>query len=144
MSHLVPGIELSGEIVEPDLEASGIKACFGALCIPELGDAGQVLIDVTHFTNPAAPERRLVILSDSFGSKISPWYARYYREVAQVSTNNVAALRPEQVAAFKAALLNAPAGTDLLLLFHDGSAVHNGIKMGVQRLHAAPATVPGA
>jgi hypothetical protein len=143
MSHLVPGIELAGNIVEPDLEASGIKACFGALCIPELGDAGQVLGDITRFTNPAAPARRLVILSDSFGSKVSPWYARYYREVAQVSTNNVGALRPDQVAAVRAALLNDPAGTDLLLLFHDGSAVHNGIKLGVQRLHAAPAAIDG-
>lgn len=143
VAHLTPGVKLYSQLTEPDLEASGIKACFGAHCMPEMGDTGAVLGDITRFTNPAAPARRLVILSDSFGAKIAPWYARYYREVAQISTNNVGALGPQQIEAIKAKLLNDPAGTDLLFLFHDGSAVHNGLKLGVQRLHT-PAPRPAA
>ncbi|MES2262956.1 MAG: hypothetical protein V4724_30905 [Pseudomonadota bacterium] len=135
VAHLFPGIDLRSEIVEPDLAASGIEGCYGARCFPEFGDFGETLYDISRFKNPKAPARRLVILSDSFGSKITPWYARYYREVEHVATNNMAKLGTQQIKILKDVLFRDPGNIDLMFLYHDGGAVQNTLRFGIERLH---------
>lgn len=138
VDHLVPGVDLVSLIVEPDFEAARIKACYGAACFPEFAPYHQYLNDVSRFSNPAAPDRRLLIVSDSFGSKVSGWYARHYRTVEQVATNAVDQLKDEEVESLKRVLLRDPQHTDILFLYHDGGAVYNSMRAGVQRLHKLP------
>lgn len=137
VSHLFDGVLLESEIEEPDLEASQVKGCWGEACFPEI-EAGKILRDVSRFDNPKAPARRLLIISDSFGSKISAWYSRYYREVEQFATNNVDQLSPQQIEAFKAYMFRNPGETDILILYHDGGAMYDTLRLGTERLLPAP------
>lgn len=126
VSHLFDGVHLESEVIEPDLAASQVSACFGVDCFPEV-EAGKVLVDVSRFSNPRAQARRLLIISDSFGSKVSPWFSRYYREVEHFATNNIDLLKPEQLAALRTFMYRNPEQTDIILLYHDGNAVYPGM-----------------
>ncbi|MRW89175.1 hypothetical protein GJ699_04185 [Duganella sp. FT80W] len=138
VSHLFPGVKLSSLIAEPDFEAAHVQACYGPNCFPEfagIANYAQVLDDVSRFTNPAAPERRLLIVSDSFGSKSSGWFARYYRTVEQMATHSINDMSQADVDTLKQVLLRDPEHTDILFLYHDGAAVYNTLRQGIQRLH---------
>jgi hypothetical protein len=138
IGHLASGVHLASLIVEPDFEAAHIKACYGDGCFPEFAAYKQYLNDTSRFINPAAPDRRLLIVSDSFGSKISGWYARYYRTVEQIATNAIEQLSDAQIESLKQVLLRDPQHTDILILYHDGGAVYDSLKGGVRRLHKIP------
>lgn len=138
VSHLFPGVHLASYIAEPDFEAAHVKACYGAGCFPEFAgfaNYARVMDDVSRFTNPAAPDRRLLIMSDSFGSKSSGWFSRYYRTVEQMATHSINELSQADMDALKQVLLREPEKTDILFLYHDGAAVYNMLLLGVQRLH---------
>ena len=139
VSHLFEGITLKSTIVEPDLDASGIKACFGLDCFPEVA-AARILQDVSRFDNPRAPARRLLIISDSFGVKIAPWYARYYRQVEHMATNRVDQLSPQQLAELKTFLYRDREQTDILILYHDGGAMYDTLRLGTDNM--LPAALP--
>ncbi|MDM5178188.1 hypothetical protein PO883_13400 [Massilia sp. DJPM01] len=143
VSHLFDGVSLESEIVEPDLAASQVTGCFGETCFPEV-EAGKVLRDVSRFGNPKAQARRLLIISDSFGSKVSPWYARYYREVEHFATNNIDLLSPAQLTALRTYMYRNPDQTDILLLYHDGNAVYTDMLRYVteRMLPVAPGAPP--
>ena len=137
VSHLFDGVTLTSEIVEPDMNASGIKACIGLECFPEVA-AARILQDVSRFDNPKAPARRLLIISDSFGAKIAPWYARYYRTVEHMATNRVDQLSPQQIVELKAFLYREPEQTDILVLYHDGGAMYDTLRLGTDALLPGP------
>lgn len=141
VNYLFPGVELTSLIVQPDFGAAGIQACYGPACYPEFQGYKAGLPDVSRFSNPAAPARRLLILSDSFGSKISGWYARHYRTVEQVATNGIDQMSDADVADMKRVLFRDPANTDILFLYHDGGAVYNTLRFGLQRLHPQAAAL---
>jgi hypothetical protein len=138
VSHLFDGILLESETVEPDLEQAGVKGCWGGECFPEIAQISMKLRDVSRFDNPRAPQRRLLIISDSFGSKVSAWYARYYAHVEQFATNGVDQLTPAQLAAFKTYIYRERADTDILILYHDGGAMYDVLRFGTERLLPAP------
>lgn len=138
VSHLFDGVLLESETIEPDLDKSGVKGCWGAACYPEIADITGVLHDVSRFGNPRAPQRRLLIVSDSFGSKVSAWYARYYAHVEQFATNEVGRLTPAQLDKFKAYMYRERADTDILFLYHDGGALNNVLRFGTEPLLPAP------
>jgi hypothetical protein len=138
IGYLAPGVPLVSLVVKPDLEAAHIKACYGGDCFPEFTAYRQYLNDTSRFTNAAAPDRRLLIISDSFGSKVSGWYTRYYRTVEQIATNAIDQLSDAQIESLKQVLLRDPQHTDILFLYHDGGAVYNSLKSGIQRLHKIP------
>ena len=138
VSHLFDGILLESETIEPDLDKSGVKGCWGGECFPEIADISTTLRDVSRFDNPKAPARRLLIISDSFGSKVSAWYARYYRHVEQFATNGVDQLTPEQLESFKTYIYRERADTDILILYHDGGAMYDVLRLGTERLLPAP------
>ncbi|MFB9244361.1 hypothetical protein IV454_02440 [Massilia antarctica] len=144
VSHLFDGVPLQSETVEPDLEGSHVKGCWGESCFPEV-EAGKLLRDVSRFSNPQAPARRLLIISDSFGSKISPWYSRYYREVEQFATNNGDRLSPAQLEQLKTYMYRDPAGTDILLLYHDAGAMYKDVlRYATERMLPVPVPVPAS
>ncbi|HEX8601191.1 MAG TPA: hypothetical protein VF774_00970 [Pseudoduganella sp.] len=145
VSHLFPGVHLSSHIAEPDFDAAHVQACYGPDCFPEFAgyaNHAQVLNDVSRFSNPAAPDRRLLIISDSFGSKASGWFSRYYRNVEQVATNSIKEMNQADLDALKKFILRDAEHTDILFLYHDGGAVYNTLRFGVERLHQPPP--PGA
>lgn len=143
VAHLMGGLRLTSVVTRPDLEiAGGVVGCYGTACFPEFGSAADKLKDVSRFSNPAAPlPRRLLILSDSFGSKIAAWYTRYYRSVEQVAGNDVPRLDAQETRRVRDYLYRAPADTDLLIVYHDGAAIHKAIRRGLTPLVAPVASV---
>jgi hypothetical protein len=137
VSWLFPGIETSNPVTRPDLDAAQIEHCYGAGCFPELGDITEKLTDTSRFHNPAAPKRRLLIVSDSFGSKISGWYAAYYGTVEHVCTNGINGLNDAQVERLVRFLFRQRADTDILFLYHDGGIVPGSIRKSLMRLHGS-------
>lgn len=135
VAQMFPGIDLPSKVTEPDYAASGIAACHGTTCYPEFKEFAAPLYDASRFTNPAAPDRRLLILSDSFGRYVAGWYSRYYRTVEHVAVNNVKDLKPEQLETLKKFVLREPSKTDVLFVFHDG-ALTGTLRLGLQRFHA--------
>ncbi len=134
VQQMFPGLALTSTVTEPDYAASHIKSCYGATCFPEFKGFEDLLYDASRFYNPAAPDRRLLILSDSFGRFAAGWYTRHYRTVEHVAVNNVRELKREQVKTLSDAILREPAKTDLLFLFHDG-ALTGTLRLGLQRFH---------
>ncbi len=134
VQHLFPGIDLKSKITEPDYTASQIQACFGSDCFPEFKGFTEYFYDSSRYHNPAAPDRRLMIFSDSFGRFVAGWYTRYYRTVEHVSVNNVRDLQRDQVKVLKEFTLRDPGKTDILFVFHDG-AMTGTLRLGLQRLH---------
>lgn len=134
ISQMFPGIDLPSKVTEPDYAASRITSCHGTTCFPEFKEFAEPLYDASRFHNPAAPDRRLLILSDSFGRYISGWYSRYYRTVEHVAVNNVRDLKREQVKVLGDVLFRQPKNTDILFLFHDG-ALTGTLRLGLQRFH---------
>ena len=135
VSHLMGGLRLASVVTRPDFPASNVSSCYGTDCFAEFGSAEDKLKDVSRFGNPAAPvRRRLLILSDSFGSKIAGWYARYYTSVEQVAGNDVPRLNRLETERVRDFLLRAPAETDVLIIYHDGGAIHKAIRQGMAPL----------
>lgn len=118
IAYLLPGVPLRFRTIEPDLAAAGVTA---ALRIPELGPSASILYDVSRFTRRDHAGPRLLILSDSFGQAIAPWFAAYYGEVWHVTVNNIARLTPERQAMLMDQLFHRFRPDDLLLVFHDFS-----------------------
>lgn len=134
VGYLFPGVKLKNDVVVPNLPASNIKECVGKQCFPEFAEFADLVDDTTRFENPAAPARRLLIISDSFGSKVSGWYARHYGTVEQVATNNIGRLTLPQVLKMREVLFRDPANTDIIFLYHD-AGLYGTVRLGLQRLH---------
>ncbi len=118
IAHLLPGVRLPFRTFEPDLAAAGIEA---STRIDELGISGAILGDVSRFTRHDRAGPKLLILSDSFGQAIAPWFSAYYGEVWHVAVNNIAALSPARRAELLDRLFHRFRPDDLLFVFHDFS-----------------------
>lgn len=134
ISHLFPGILLASDIETADFAASGIQACTGDKCFPELTPIMAKLIDVSRYRNPRAPMERLVLFSDSFGSHIAGWYASYFKEVVHVSTNNFGQLTPAEMDTLKKTFLIQREGDHLLFLYHDASVLASRLNTDLDKL----------
>ncbi|MEN9868868.1 MAG: hypothetical protein RL748_4458 [Pseudomonadota bacterium] len=121
IANLFPGVRLNSEVEVINFVASGIKQCHGPACYPELGPIAARLWGVNRFHNPAAPRQRLVLISDSFGLNLGPWYARYYQDVVQISSNDFGLLSAPELAQLKAFVFQHASSQDLLFAYHDGT-----------------------
>jgi hypothetical protein len=121
VDNLAPGMGLSSQVREVDFAASGVKECHGGTCFPEMPELMAKLWGVNRYHNPSAPLPRLVLLTDSFGIGAGPWYARYYQDVLQVATNDLARLTPDEVRQLKGLLFQRQTPQNLLFLYHDGT-----------------------
>jgi hypothetical protein len=123
ISHLFPGVKLASQVEHPDHARSGIEACVGPRCFPSLGSVTNKLQDVAYYRNLAAPQERLIILSDSFGKAIAGWYPRYFKEVIHFSTNSLNQLNVSENRQLWAYIKAQARIGHLLLLYHDGSTL---------------------
>lgn len=114
---LLPGVSLQDWVSRPDLAASGVEEAG----LPELGETGRRLVDVSRFTRRDGKGPRLLVLSDSFGKALSPEFAAYYGDVWHVSVNGIAQLDAAQRAALWDALFRRYAPDDVLVVLHDFS-----------------------
>lgn len=138
VANLFDGITLLRPIEEADFAAANVSQCYGGRCFPEFEEYAGTLFDISRFHNDKAQKRRLVMLTDSYGSKMSGWYARYYSDVEQVATNNISQLSTDQITRMKNFLFRDRENTDLLLLYHDGGASTGTLQYGLERLHEKP------
>ena len=122
IARMVPGIPTESAVLRPDPEAVGVEYCQGPGCFPELGPAAATIGDLSRLHSPQAGERRLLILSDSFGAAIVPWAAAYFGTVWQFSLNDVGRLSSDDRAAFRRLVFQEYRPDTVLYLCHDGAA----------------------
>jgi hypothetical protein len=135
VGYLAPGIDLQSSVTNIDTSASGIEACAHGPCFPEIPDVATVLDDVSRFKNPSAPTaRRLVIISDSFGVRIAPWYAGQYQAVEHYATNNITRLSPTQLQRLRDFMFRDRENVDLLLIYHDGGAISDALQSAMRQI----------
>lgn len=120
MQSFMPGVNLTQILQKPDWNKSEFKYCEGPNCFTELAHAA-ILGDVTRIQRRRAVSdqgQRLLLITDSFGHGVVPYFAPYFDEVWHISSNNTGALNAEQMQQLKQSLEKfAPNQT--LYLFHD-------------------------
>lgn len=122
IGSLFPGVELSSMVSVIDFAASGVQDCHGPACFPaELSAVMDKVHGAHRFRNPAAPLPRLVMLTDSFGFAAAPWYARYFKDVIQIATNDLARLGGDDTARLKRFLFEPGSPQRILFLYHDNT-----------------------
>ncbi len=123
MQRFMPGVDLRQNLQKPDWQKNAWSYCEGAACFPEMSSAA-ILGDVTRFKVKAEPQqntqtkKRLLLITDSFGHGVAPYFAPYFDEVWHVSSNNMGALNPQQLDQLKQDF-ERYAPTRTLYLFHD-------------------------
>lgn len=126
LDNLAPGLGLSSQVKLVDFSAAGVQECRGPSCFPEMPDLMAKLWGVNRYHNPSAPLPRLVLVTDSFGLSAAPWFARYFKDVLQVATNDLPRLSPAEVARLKTLLFPQQTPQHLLFLYHDGTVQGGG------------------
>ena len=124
--YLIPGIPTGAPVLEPDLDAAGVEHCSADHCFPELGPIDTVLGDTSRIRSPQAGDKKLLIISNSFGQMVVPWFVPYFGTIWHFSINNLGDLTPDQVAAFRRLAFTQYQPDIVLYLFHDGAALYLG------------------
>lgn len=120
MQRFMPGVNLKQSLQQPDWKASSFTYCEGPTCFTELAHAA-ILGDVTRIQRRQASSvqgQRLLLITDSFGHGVAPYFAPYFDEVWHVSSNNTGALNAGQKQELKESFEKF-APTQTLYLFHD-------------------------
>ncbi len=123
MQRFMPGVDLRQTLFKPDWEKTLWTYCEGAACFPELSSAA-ILGDITRIKVKAElhqytqTKQRLLLITDSFGHGVAPYFAPYFDEVWHVSSNNMGALNAQQLAQLKREFEHYQP-TRTLYLFHD-------------------------
>lgn len=145
LSNLMPGVTLDSSVKLVDFAASGVQECHGATCYPELSDVMAKLWGVNRYRHDGAPLPRLVMVTDSYGLQLAPWYARYYRDVVQVATNDLTQLAPEERRRLARFLFQQPGPQDLIFVYHDATVQGGGrIATDLGQLFPPPDAAPAA
>lgn len=120
-----PGLRIMGDVLQAEETKAGVTTCIGPDCFAaELGpDAARLLGDLRRHQGPA-PHGRLLLLTDSFGAFAAAGFTPYFREVVQVSLNNLPQLSAPQSARLRQALLEEYRPDATLFLFHDWAATY--------------------
>ena len=126
LDNLAPGLGLNSAVKLVDMAAAGVQECHGGSCFAEAPQLMAKLWGVNRYRNPAAPLPRLVLITDSFGVSAGPWFARYFQDVLQVATNDLARLTPAEVTRLKTVLFPSQTPQQLLFLYHDGTVQGGG------------------
>lgn len=120
MQRFMPGVDLRQNLQKPNWKASAFDYCEGPACFADLAHA-VILGDVTHVKRRQTgvnATQRLLLITDSFGHGVAPYFAPYFDEVWHVSSNNAGALSAEQRQQLKLSF-ERYAPTQTLYLFHD-------------------------
>jgi hypothetical protein len=123
IGHMIPGIPTGDSVLEPDFAAVGVEYCLGGDCFPDLGPIGAVLSDTSRIRSPQAGDKKLLLISDSFGQVAARWFVPYFGTIWHFSANNLRRLTPDQIAAFRGQAFTQYQPDVVLYLFHDGGAL---------------------
>ena len=120
-----PGLRIMGDVVQAEETRAGVATCIGPDCFTaSLGpETARLLADLRRHESPA-PQGRLLLLTDSFGAFASAGFTPYFREVVQVSLNNLPQLSPPQRARLRQALIEEYRPDATLFLFHDWATTY--------------------
>ena len=127
LGNFVPGLNLSDRIIVPDYAAAGVEYCYAKPeCLAELAPAVATTIgDYSRTVSPRAGSRRLLLLSNSYGSFIAPWFAAWFGEVRLISTNTIDRLTAGERASLRDILFRRYRPDNVIFLYHDGSVRTN-------------------
>ena len=78
------------------------------------------MADMTRVTSPGS-DKRLLLISDSFGVVIARWFPEYYGSVWHFAASYVERLSDEERARFVDLAFRQYAPDDVIFLFHDGA-----------------------
>ena len=123
LSNMVPGLHLTDRVIVPNYAAAGLTYCYRTPeCLPELPPAVRTTIgDYSQVISPHAGDRRLLLLTDSYGSFIAPWFAAWYGEIRHISTNSIDRLSAVDRATLRELLFHKYQPDDVIFLYHDGA-----------------------
>lgn len=118
-----PGVRLFAEVPQADEGKAGVATCLGPPCFAaELGaEVATRLEDLRRHRSPQG-EGRLLLLTDSFGAFVAAGFTPYFREVVQVSLNNLPYLSAGQRAQLRRALFDQYRPDATVYLLHEFSA----------------------
>jgi hypothetical protein len=139
LSNMVSGLDLRDRIVVPDYPATDLMYCYARPeCMPELAPAiAATVADQSRIISPRAGSRRLLLLSDSYGVFIAPWFAAWFGEVRHLSTNAIGRLSADDRALLREFLFHKYRPDNVIFLYHD-SAVANSPSLVAELLWPAP------
>jgi hypothetical protein len=118
LSGFVPGLTLHSPGTIPDFESAGIRACYGASCLPELAPFASVLRDVGYFRWASGDGATLLLVSDSFGLHTAGYFAEYFSRVIHVNIE-YERLSAEQQQRLRNVLFARFKPDAMVVLFHD-------------------------
>jgi hypothetical protein len=123
LSNMVPGLNLSDRVVVPDYAAASLVYCYARPeCLPGLGaSVATVIGDYSRTLSPRSGSRRLLLLTDSYGSFIAPWFAAWFGEVRHISTNTIGLLSAAERATLRENLFRRYHPDSVIFLYHDGA-----------------------
>ncbi len=125
LAGMTPGLNLQDTVTLPDNAAAGITFCFARpVCLPDLGDVTSVVDDYSRTVSPHAGSQRLLLISDSYGSFIAPWFGAYFGEVRHISTNNFDRLSAAQLRHVRQSLFDDYRPDQVIFLYHDGAITY--------------------
>jgi len=129
MSPFTEGIPLQITDVSPNTSARQTYLCHGIGCFPELGHASAIVFFHATRVGSLASGKRLLLVSDSFGYAIAPWFAEYYGSIWNICTNDLGRLSNEDQSTFLNRVLTTYAPDDVVFLRHDGAVLDVGAEL---------------
>ena len=133
IGQMIAGIPTATAVRLPDYLAAGVQYCLGPACFPALGAAANVIADLSSLRSPQAGDKKLLILSDSFGTALVGWFAPYFGSVWHFSVSNLGRLSADQREAFRRQVFADYRPDVVLYVLHDGS-IHYWPKLAAQNL----------
>jgi len=123
LSNMVPGLILNDVVIVPDYAAANLVYCYARPeCLPELGaPIATVIGDYSRTLSPRAGSRRLLLLTDSYGAFVAPWFAAWFGEVRHISTNAIGRLSAADRAGLREFLFRRYRPDNVIFLYHDSA-----------------------
>ena len=124
LKRFLSGLELKEKSFKYDYQSQDVKRCRGRNCIDGLNKVYKNII-AFHFTKENFTNRRLLLLTDSFGAGIAEHFIRGFDEVTMIDLNY---LKAEERTKFYQTIIKMKKPTHLLHLIHDSGTYNRAVK----------------
>jgi hypothetical protein len=121
IAFFIPGIPTNNVALDPDFSAAGVDYCTGAACFPDWSSIAAIINDVTRVRSPQSGDKKLLVLSDSFGKEMVGWFAPYFGSIWHFSVTYLSRLSTDDREAFRRHVFTEYRPDVVLYVFHDGS-----------------------